>query len=153
MDRGGCRGHRAAGRPEGGQIPWYQATTIVRAGAGAGAVPPAAQPVPVVAAARAIHDNAVESPQPESVHQRGRRQTRDTLEDAGTVAAYPARPVEGLQHARGHRGAVRRLLTSRQRIFFRQAPEIVQLGNVHHALYSITILLLYYTIILHCIIL
>lgn len=138
VDRRGGRGHGghgATGQPEGAQVPGHQAATTVRAGARAGAVPAVAQPVPVVAAARTVHDNAVEGAQPTGVHQRGRRQARDPVADAGTVAAHPARPAEGLQHARGHRRAVRRLLVGRQRILLRPASEIVQLGNYHRAHY------------------
>lgn len=117
MDHRGRRGHRAAGQSaEGDQVHGRQAATTVHAGAGAGAVPPVAQPVPVVAAARAVHDNAVQGAQPAGVHKRGWRQARDPVADAGTVTAHPARPAEGLQHARGHFRAVRRLLVGRQRI-------------------------------------
>jgi len=129
VDGRGRRGRRTAGQSEGDQVPGHKAATTVRAGAGAGAVPAVAQPVAVVAAARAVHDNAVEGPQPESVHKRGRRQARDTVADPRAAAAHPVGPVEGLQHARGHRRAVRRLLVGRQRVLLRQAPEIVQLGN------------------------
>jgi len=131
VDRGGRRGHRAPGQPEGDQVRGHQAAAAVRAGTGARAVPPAAQPVPVVAAARAVHDNAVQGAQPARVHKRGRRQARDPVADAGTVAAHPARPAERLQHPRGHLRAVRRLLVGRQRILLRPTPEIVQLGNYH----------------------
>lgn len=129
VDRGGRGGHRATGQPEGQRVRGHQAATTVRAGAGAGAVPQAAQPVPVVAAARAVHDNAVQGAQPQGVHKRGRRQARDTVAHARTVAAHPVGPVARLQHARGHRGAVRRLLAGRQRVLLRPAPEIFQLGK------------------------
>lgn len=133
VDRGGRRGHRAAGQSEGDRVRGHQAATTVRAGAGAGAVPQAAQPVPVVAAARAVHDNAVQGAQPQGVHKRGRRQARDTVAHAGTVAAHPVGPIAGLQHARGDRGAVRRLLADRQRVLLRPAPEVFQLGNYARA--------------------
>lgn len=135
VDRRGHRGrggHRAAAgqrQPEGGQVPGHQAATTVRAGAGAGAVPAAAQPVSVVAAARAVHDHAVQGAQPARVHQRGRRQARDPVAHAGAAASHPAGPAPGLQHARGHLRAVRRLLAGRQRVLLRQAPQVFQLGT------------------------
>lgn len=129
MDGRGRRGRCAAGQSKGDQVPGHKAATTVRAGAGAAAVPAVAQPISVVAAARAVHDNAVQGPQPESVHKRGRRQARDTVADPGAVTAYQVGPVEGLQHARGDLRAVRRLLVGRQRVLFRQTPEILQLGN------------------------
>lgn len=138
VDGRGRRGHRAAGRAAdagrrgGPPVPGHgrhQATTTVRAGAGARAVPPVAQPIPVVAAARTVHDNAVQGAQPAGVHQRRRRQARDTVADVGTAAAHSVGPVAGLQHARGHLRTVRRLLAGRQRVFLRQTPQVVQLGN------------------------
>jgi len=101
------RGRRTAGQSKGDQVSGHKATTTVRAGAGAGAVPAIAQPIAVVATARAVHDNAVEGPQPEGVHQRGWRQARDTVADPGAAATHPVGPVEGLQHARGDLRTVR----------------------------------------------
>lgn len=88
------------------QVRGHEATAAVRTGASARTVPPVAQPVAVVAAARAIHDHAVKSAQPARVHQRGRRQARDPVADARTVAAHAVGPVARLQHARGDRRPV-----------------------------------------------
>jgi len=112
----GCSrcGRRTAGQSKGDQVPGHKAATTVRAGAGAGAVPAVAQSIAVVTATRAVHNNAVEGPQPEGVHQRGRRQARDTVADLGAVATHPVGPVERLQHARGDLRAVRRLFAGRQ---------------------------------------
>lgn len=124
--RGHDRGHRTtAGKSEqqqgtaAGQIPGNQTATTVRTGTGAGAVPPVAQQVPVVAAARTVHDNAVQGAQPEGVHKRGRRQARDTVADVGTITAHQVGPITRLQYARGHFRAMRRLFIGRQRVFFR----------------------------------
>jgi len=126
------RGRRTAGQSKGDQVPGHKAATTVRAGAGARALPEVAQPVAVVASARAVYDNAVEGPQPEGVHKRGRRQARDSVEDSGEASAHQVGPVEGLQYTRGDRRAVRRLFVGRQRVLLRQAPEILQLGNYNN---------------------
>lgn len=96
MDGRSRRGRRTAGQSEGDPVPGHKAATTVRAGAGTGAVPAVAQPVAVVAAARAVYDNAIEGPQQESVHKRGWRQARDTVANSGAVAAHQVGPVEGL---------------------------------------------------------
>lgn len=60
----------------------------------------------VVPTAGAVYDAPRESAEQAGNHQRWRGAARGAVADAGAAAAHEAGPAAGVQHSRGHHGAL-----------------------------------------------